>query len=84
MIVIKEKILCLSTDFSSKHVEDINLSGILNAWDVKHTLPSNLNYKNNPIKPYVLKTIGLMIFNNNLTRIVNGSPLVIVSNFYHL
>ena len=46
-------ILCLSADFSSKHVEDINVSENLNPWDVKHTLPSNLNYKYNPIKSYM-------------------------------
>jgi hypothetical protein len=57
----------LFISFRSKQIEDINLPGILNQRDVKQALPSNLNYKNNPIITYKFsKMIGQMIFNYNL------------------
>ena len=46
---------------------DKNLPGILNQWDLKHSLPGNLNNKNNPIITYKFsKTLGQMKFNYNL------------------
>ena len=56
--------LYLPINSTCKQIEGINLPEILNQWDVKQALPSNLNCNDSPVLTYKFsKTIGQMIFN---------------------
>ena len=67
MVIRTTDYICCPINFTCKQIEDINLPEILNQWDVKQALPSNLNYNDSPVLAYKFsKTIGQMVFNYNL------------------